>query len=202
MNFSQHLCGKIKSQPFRNTQVKTVLIFIPFKFPMPVFTRSPQRPVRIDVFPFSPHSFYCCYWNIKIIDSSVSCIRCRQNKISSSIPDTHILNHFPCMGLNASFPFLCFSFITCGAIQKLFNATFCFWRNSPTRARVASCSSFLDHSQLHTTVGRTVLDKGSARRRDLYLTTHNAYNRQASMHPAGFESAIPASELPYTLALG
>jgi hypothetical protein len=29
----------------------------------------------------------------------------------------------------------------------------------------------LDHTQTHTTVGRTSLDEGSARRRDLYLTT-------------------------------
>jgi hypothetical protein len=29
----------------------------------------------------------------------------------------------------------------------------------------------LDHTQTHTTVGRTPLDEGAARRRDLYLTT-------------------------------
>jgi hypothetical protein len=28
-----------------------------------------------------------------------------------------------------------------------------------------------DHTQIHTTVGRIPLDEGSARRRDLYLTT-------------------------------
>ena len=32
-----------------------------------------------------------------------------------------------------------------------------------------------------TTVGRTPLDVWSARRRDLYLTTHNTHNRQTSM---------------------
>ena len=37
-----------------------------------------------------------------------------------------------------------------------------------------------------TTVGRTPLDEWSARCRDLYLTTHNTYNRQTSMPPAGF----------------
>jgi hypothetical protein len=46
----------------------------------------------------------------------------------------------------------------------------------------------------HTTVGRTPLDEGSARSRDLYLTTHNTHNRQTSMPPAGFEPAIPASD--------
>jgi len=33
----------------------------------------------------------------------------------------------------------------------------------------------------HTTLGRTPLDEWSARRRDLYLTTHNTCKRQASM---------------------
>ena len=72
----------------------------------------------------------------------------------------------------------------------------CFWRNSPTRARDASCSRFLDHTQLHTTVGRTSLDEGSARRKDIYLTTHNIHKSQTSMHPAGSEPAVPAIERP------
>jgi hypothetical protein len=46
-----------------------------------------------------------------------------------------------------------------------------------------------------TTLCRTPLDESSARRRDLYLTTHN---RQTSMPQVGFEPAIPASELPHT----
>jgi hypothetical protein len=33
----------------------------------------------------------------------------------------------------------------------------------------------------HTTLGRTPLDEGPARRRDLYLTTHNTHKRQTSM---------------------
>jgi len=45
----------------------------------------------------------------------------------------------------------------------------------------------------HTTVGRTPLDEWSARRRDLYLTTHNIHNRQTSMLLAGFEPTIPVS---------
>ena len=55
---------------------------------------------------------------------------------------------------------------------------------------------FLDHTQLHTTVGRTPLDEGSARRRDLYLTTHDTHNRQISMPPVGFEPTISAGERP------
>ena len=41
----------------------------------------------------------------------------------------------------------------------------------------------------------TPLDERSAGRRDLYLTT------QTFMPPAGFETAIPASQLPHTHAL-
>jgi hypothetical protein len=45
------------------------------------------------------------------------------------------------------------------------------------------------------------MDEGPARRRDLYLTTHNNYNRQTSMFQAEFELAIPASERQQTHAL-
>ena len=58
-----------------------------------------------------------------------------------------------------------------------------------------------DYTQWHTTVGRTPLDEASARRRDLYLTTHNTHNWQASMPPAGFEPAITAADRPQTLVL-
>jgi hypothetical protein len=54
-----------------------------------------------------------------------------------------------------------------------------FCHNSPPTSqwtRVSSFSSFLDHTQRRTTVGRTPLNEGSARRKDLYLTTHNIHN--------------------------
>jgi hypothetical protein len=53
----------------------------------------------------------------------------------------------------------------------------------------------------HTALGKTLLDEGSARRSDLYLTTHNTNNRQTSMPPAAIETAVPASERLQTLAL-
>jgi hypothetical protein len=63
-------------------------------------------------------------------------------------------------------------------------------------------SRFQGHTHLrHTTVGRTPLDEWPARRRDLYLTTHNTDNRQTSMPPVEFEPAIPVSERPKTHAL-
>ena len=55
---------------------------------------------------------------------------------------------------------------------------------------------FLDHTQRRTTVGRTPLDEWSARRRGLYLTTHDTHDRQISMPPVGFEPMISAGERP------
>ena len=46
----------------------------------------------------------------------------------------------------------------------------------------------------HTTLSRTSLDEWSARRRDLYLTTHSTRKRHTSMPSAGFETAFPASK--------
>jgi hypothetical protein len=50
-------------------------------------------------------------------------------------------------------------------------------------------------------VGRTPLDEWSARRIDLYMTTHNTHNRQTSMPPVWFEPTISAGERPQTYAL-
>jgi hypothetical protein len=57
------------------------------------------------------------------------------------------------------------------------------------------------HTVRHTTLDRTPLDEWSARRRDLYLTTHNTHKRRTYMSPPGFEPAIPAGERPQTHAL-
>ena len=59
---------------------------------------------------------------------------------------------------------------------------------------------FLDHTR-HTAVGTTPLDEWSARRRDLYLTTHNTHNGQTSMPPVGFKPTISAGERPQTYVL-
>ena len=74
-------------------------------------------------------------------------------------------------------------------------------RCGPTQAMVSSFLRFLDHTQRRITFGRTLRDEWSARRRDLYLTTHNTYSRQTSMPPVGFEPTISASERPQTYAL-
>ena len=57
------------------------------------------------------------------------------------------------------------------------------------------------HTQRRTKVSKTPLDEWSARRRDLYLATHNTHNRQTSMTPVGFEPTISAGERPQTYAL-
>ena len=60
---------------------------------------------------------------------------------------------------------------------------------------------FLDHTRRRSTVGRTPLDERSARRRDLYLTTHDTHDRQISMPPVGIEPKISAGEWQQTYTL-
>ena len=49
----------------------------------------------------------------------------------------------------------------------------------------------VDHTQGHTTVGRTPLDEELARRRNLYLTTHNT--QQTNIHaPGGIQTRHPS----------
>jgi hypothetical protein len=72
---------------------------------------------------------------------------------------------------------------------------------SAHRVMASSFLMFIDHTQRRATVGRNPLDEWSARRRDLYLTTHNTHNTQTSMPPVGFELTISAGGLPQTYAL-
>ena len=72
------------------------------------------------------------------------------------------------------------------------------WRCGTTRAMASSFVRFLGHTQRRTIIGRTSLDELSARRRDLYLTTHN---RHPSMSPVGFEPTISADERSQIYAL-
>ena len=60
---------------------------------------------------------------------------------------------------------------------------------------------FLDHTQRRIAVGRTPLDEWSARRRDLYVTTHVTHNTQTSITLVGFEPTISAGERPQIYAL-
>ena len=81
---------------------------------------------------------------------------------------------------------------------------FFFWVKAPPPpqwARASSFTRFLDHTQRHTTVGRTPLDEWSARHKDLYLSSHNTHNRQTSMPLVGLEPAISAGERTLGLAL-
>ena len=77
---------------------------------------------------------------------------------------------------------------------------FFLWHCGPTPAMTSSFLRFLDHSQRRITFGRTPLDEWSARRRDLYRTTHNTHNRQTSMPPVGFKPTISAGVWPQNYA--
>ena len=71
----------------------------------------------------------------------------------------------------------------------------------PNSPQWATASLSRPHDHTHPTPERTPLDEWSARRRDLYLTTHNTHNTQTSMPPAGFEPVIATSEWPQTYVL-
>ena len=58
----------------------------------------------------------------------------------------------------------------------------------------SSFLTILDHTQRSTTLGRTRLDEWSARRKDLYLTTHIIHRKQTSIPAAEFEPTTPARE--------
>jgi len=80
----------------------------------------------------------------------------------------------------ASLPSVCECDLFQNKDETLSPSFFFIWRNSPPPpwAMTSSFTRFLDHTQRRTTVGRTSLDEGSARRRDLYLITHNTHDRQ------------------------
>ena len=65
---------------------------------------------------------------------------------------------------------------------------FVFGAKAPQCVRASSFTRFLDPTQRRTTFGRTPLAEGSARRRDLYLTTHNNNNRYPC--PGGIRTHI------------
>ena len=77
------------------------------------------------------------------------------------------------------------------------------WHNSPTRTRAASLLRFLDNREWYTTVGRTLLDEGSARRKGLYV--HNTATNTRDRYPcpqwdsnSQSQQAIGRRPSPYT----
>jgi hypothetical protein len=75
------------------------------------------------------------------------------------------------------------------SVERFF---FCFGGNSPHCARASLFTRLLDHIQRRTTVVRTPLDEWSARRRDLYLTTHTTLT--AHKHPCPRWDSNPQSQ--------
>jgi len=77
-----------------------------------------------------------------------------------------------------------------------------FWLVSPQWARASSFTRFLDQTQRRNTVGGTPLDEWSARRRDLYLTTHDTHNKQTNIHaPGGIRNHNPSKRAASDLRL-
>jgi len=85
-------------------------------------------------------------------------------------------------------------------MNKLLAASFFLELDNPSKPRPPRCASF-EITLRHTTLDRTPLYEWSARRRDLYLTTHNTHNSQNIHAPVGFEPTISAGQRPQTHAL-
>jgi hypothetical protein len=94
--------------------------------------------------------------------------------------------------------FRLFSFFIYFSISVFF---YLFDRNNLQWVMASSFTRFLDHTQRRAAVGRTPLDEWSARRRDLYLTSHSTRKGQTSIPPVGFEPAVSEGERPQTHAL-
>jgi len=80
----------------------------------------------------------------------------------------------------------------------LFVCLFVFGATAPVGQDLLIHEVSRSHTQRGTTVGRTLLDEWSACLKDLYLTTVNTQNRQASTPPLGFEPTVSAGEGPQT----
>jgi hypothetical protein len=90
--------------------------------------------------------------------------------------------------------FVCFE-------TSFYTSFVCFWRYSPQWARASSFTRVLDNTQRHATFGRTPLDEWWARRRDLYLATHNPHKKTNIYALVGFQPKTSAGERPQTYTL-
>jgi len=70
-------------------------------------------------------------------------------------------------------------------LWNLYICVFVFGATAPTGPGPPSFTRFLDHTQRRITVGRTPLYEWSARRRDLYLTTHTKHSQQTNVPALG-----------------
>jgi hypothetical protein len=73
------------------------------------------------------------------------------------------------------------------------------WHKNPTRTRPTSFLRFLDRKQWHTAVGRTPLDEGSARRRNLCRTANTTLTTDT--HPCPRSDFLSLSLSLCTLSL-
>jgi hypothetical protein len=80
-----------------------------------------------------------------------------------------------------------------------YNYYYFIWLCSPKRAMASSFTRILEHTQRRAIVGRTPLGEWSARRRDLYLTTHNTHNRQTAIPPGGVWMNIKVTNIDENL---
>ena len=81
------------------------------------------------------------------------------------------------------------------------NILHCFFTGKSSLVALASFVLGFSILLRHDTISKTRLDERSARRKELYLITHNTHKRETFMIPAEFEPVIPVSEMPQTQVL-
>ena len=142
------------------------------------------------------HSFFLCHFFLSYCSLCPFLLTTALLVFIPTFSSLYLSLLFWCAYFHSRLFFLC--------VSSLLFSFFC--SNSPPPpptkwARATSFTRFLDHTQRRTTVGSTPLYERSARRRELYLTTHNTHNKQTSMPPVGIEPAISAGGKPQTYSL-
>ena len=79
----------------------------------------------------------------------------------------------------------------CWQIQMCLHSVYSHLARQPKQATAVSFFRFLNHTQWHSTFGRTPLDKGSARRRDLWQHTKHSQETDMSV-PGGIRTRDPS----------
>jgi hypothetical protein len=85
-------------------------------------------------------------------------------------------------------------------LYSYFLLHFFSWFDKPSGLKPRRCRCY-NITFTHNTLGRTPLDKWSARCRYVSTTSHNTYKRKRSIPRAGFEPANVESDWPQTLAV-
>jgi len=143
---------------------------------------------------------YLKYASLTLLLAQHHCVFCSKKVyiIYNTVISVFFLKIFGSVNINFSFAWILeISWPLCDCSYKAV-FFFVFVATAPVDQGCLIHEVSRSHTQRRTTVGRTLRDAWSVRRRDLYLTTHNTHNGQTFMPPVLFEPTISAGERPQT----